>query len=84
MLFEDGDWHNANQIMQEIQEAVTIINYANNQSQTVKKKIRTENQEQSLKAGQRKYLKNLQIVLFILKIKKIEALDQDLSLIIKV
>ena len=28
MLFEDGDWHNANQIMQEIQEAVTIINYA--------------------------------------------------------
>ena len=25
MLFEDGDWH---QIMQEIQEAVTIINYA--------------------------------------------------------
>ena len=28
MLFEDGDWHNANQIMQEIQEAVTFINYA--------------------------------------------------------
>ena len=28
MLFEDGDWHNANQTMQEIQEAVTIINYA--------------------------------------------------------
>jgi len=28
MLFEDGDWHNANQIMQEIQEVVTIINYA--------------------------------------------------------
>ena len=28
MLFEDADWHNANQTMQEIQEAVTIINYA--------------------------------------------------------
>ena len=28
MLFEDGDWLNANQTMQEIQEAVTIINYA--------------------------------------------------------
>ncbi len=28
MLFEDGDWHNANQTMQEIQEAVTIVNYA--------------------------------------------------------
>ena len=28
MLFEDSDWLNANQTMQEIQEAVTIINYA--------------------------------------------------------
>jgi len=28
MLFEDGDWSNANQVMQEIQEAVTIINFA--------------------------------------------------------
>lgn len=28
MLFEDGDWHNANQTMQEIQEAVTIVNFA--------------------------------------------------------
>ena len=28
MLFEDGDWLNANQTMQEIQEAVTFINYA--------------------------------------------------------
>lgn len=28
MLFEDADWHNANQTMLEIQEAVTIINYA--------------------------------------------------------
>ena len=27
MLFEDGDWHNANQTMQEIQEAVTIVNF---------------------------------------------------------
>ena len=27
MLFEDGDWLNANQTMQEIQEAVTIINF---------------------------------------------------------
>jgi tellurite resistance protein len=60
---------------------VTIINYANNQSQTVKKKIRTENQEQSIKVGQRKSLKNLQIVLFILKIKKTEELAQGLLLI---
>ena len=28
MLFEDSDWLNANQTMQEIQEAVTIINFA--------------------------------------------------------
>jgi len=28
MLFDDSDWNNANQTMQEIQEAVTIINYA--------------------------------------------------------
>ena len=28
MLFDDSDWNNANQIMQEIQEAVTIVNYA--------------------------------------------------------
>ena len=62
---------------------VTIINYANNQSQTVKKKIRTENQEQSIKVGQKKYLKNLQIVSFILKIKKIEELAQGLLLIIR-
>ena len=27
MLFDDSDWINANQTMQEIQEAVTIINY---------------------------------------------------------
>lgn len=27
MLFEDGDWSNANQVMQEIQEAVTIVNF---------------------------------------------------------
>jgi len=27
MLFEESDWSNANQIMEEIQEAVTIINY---------------------------------------------------------
>ena len=27
MLFEDSDWSNANQIMEEIQEAVTVINY---------------------------------------------------------
>ena len=27
MLFEDSDWLNANQTMQEIQEAVTIINF---------------------------------------------------------
>jgi uncharacterized protein YwgA len=28
MLFEDSDWNNANQTMQEIQEAVTIVNFA--------------------------------------------------------
>ena len=28
MLFEDSDWLNANQTMQEIQEAVTIVNFA--------------------------------------------------------
>ena len=28
MLFEDSDWDNANQTMQEIQEAVTIVNFA--------------------------------------------------------
>ena len=27
MLFEESDWSNANQIMEEIQEVVTIINY---------------------------------------------------------
>lgn len=27
MLFEESDWSNATQIMEEIQEAVTIINY---------------------------------------------------------
>ena len=57
----------------------TVINFAENQSTFIKKKIKIENLELNLKELQRKFMKSSQTVLFTLKMKKIEELDQVFS-----
>ena len=54
----------------------TVLNFAENQSTFIKKKIKIENLEPNLKEVLKKFMKCLQTVLFILKTKKIEELDQ--------
>ena len=47
------------------EQLITIVKYANNQSNDVAKKIKIENQDLNSKVGQRKFLRNMQVVLFI-------------------
>ena len=53
------------EIIKSKEQLITIVKYANNQSNDVVKKMKIENQDLNTKVGQKKFLRNMQVVLFI-------------------